>query len=71
MPKINGYDMIKRFEKINPEVKIVISSAYSEEKEIQELLKDNDRIAGFYKKPFDLIKFANSISSILNENGEG
>ena len=67
MPKISGYDMIKRFEKINPGVRIVISSAYSDEGDIQELLKDNNRIVGFHKKPFDLIKFANSIASILKE----
>ena len=67
MPKISGYDMIKRFEKINPNVRIVISSAYSEESDVQELLEDNSRIVGFHKKPFDLIKFANSIASILKE----
>ena len=67
MPKINGYDMIKRFEKINPEVRIVISSAYSDDGDIQELLKNNKRIVGFHKKPFDLITFANNISTILKE----
>jgi signal transduction histidine kinase len=67
MPKISGYDMINRFEKINSQVKIVISSAYSDENDLQKLLNDKNCIVGFHKKPFDLIKFANSISSLLGE----
>jgi len=65
MPKISGYDMITEFQKINPLAKIVISSGYSEEKDIQELFKNHKHILGFYKKPFDLVKFANDIAALI------
>jgi signal transduction histidine kinase len=69
MPKISGYDMINEFQKINSLARIVISSGYSEEKDLQKLLKNHEHILGFYKKPFDLVKFANDISSLLKKGG--
>jgi len=65
MPKISGYDMINEFQKINSSAKIIISSGYSEEKDIQKLFENHEHIMGFYKKPFDLFKFANDIALLL------
>ena len=65
MPKISGYDMINEFQKVNSSAKIIISSGYSEEKDIQKLFENHEHIMGFYKKPFDLFKFANNIASLL------
>ena len=67
MPKISGYDMINEFQKINSLARIVISSGYSEEKDIQKLFENHEHILGFYKKPFDLVKFANDIASLLEQ----
>lgn len=67
MPKMNGPDMIREFLKINPATRVVISSGYGAEKDIQELLNNNENIKGFYRKPFDLVKFANEISELLNQ----
>ena len=69
MPKISGYDMINEFQKINSLARIVISSGYSEEKDIHKLFKNHEHILGFYKKPFDLVKFANDISFLLKQEG--
>jgi signal transduction histidine kinase len=67
MPKISGHDMINEFQKINPLARIVISSGYSAEKDVQKLLKNHEYILGFYRKPFDLVQFANDISSLLKQ----
>jgi len=67
MPKISGKDMINEFQKINSLVRIVISSGYSAEKDIQKLLENHEHILGFYRKPFDLVKFVNDISSLLKQ----
>ena len=67
MPKISGYDMINEFQKINSLARIVISSGYSEERDIQKLFENHEHILGFYKKPFDLVKFANDIASMLEQ----
>lgn len=67
MPKINGRDLIKELEKINPAIKVVISSGYSTEKETRDLLQNEKNILAFFRKPFNLVQFANDISHLLGK----
>jgi signal transduction histidine kinase len=67
MPKISGHDLVKELEKINPAVKVVIASGYSTEKETRELLQDEKNILAFFRKPFNLVQFANDISHLLGK----
>lgn len=65
MPKISGRDLIGELERINPQVKIVISSGYSIEQETRELLQRGKPVLAFFKKPFNLIQFAGDIEKLL------
>ncbi|NVN99465.1 MAG: ABC transporter substrate-binding protein [Geobacteraceae bacterium] len=52
MPKMNGIDCYCELKKINPDVKVIISSGYSEEDVIQQF--SGQEIAGFIQKPYKL-----------------
>jgi signal transduction histidine kinase len=67
MPKLSGHDVITEFEKVNNDVKFVISSGYSPEEVTQQLLQNDKHIKGFYKKPFDVVKFSNEIAYLLTQ----
>lgn len=67
MPKFNGRDLINELEKINSKIKIIIASGFALEKDVQDLLRNDKHIAAFFKKPFDLVDFADKISSLINE----
>ncbi len=52
MPKTNGVDLAKEFVRIDPNIKIVFITGYTQdEKSIKEQLKDN--LLGFCYKPYD------------------
>jgi PAS domain S-box-containing protein len=64
MPDIGGgatYDALKR---INPQVKVLLSSGYSIDGEASEILKRGGK--GFIQKPFDLNELALKIKEILS-----
>lgn len=67
MPKFNGRDMIIKLEEINPEVKIIIASGFASEKDIQDLTENDEHVVAFFKKPFDLVDFADDIFRLLNK----
>jgi len=67
MPKISGSDLVKELEKVNPAVKVVISSGYSTEKDTVEMMRDSKNILAFFRKPFNLVQFANDIAHLLNK----
>ena len=68
MPKINGKDLLTELKRINPDIRIIVSSGYNAEEEMQDLLCNEDRIIAFSQKPFSLIQFANDISKILEDS---
>ena len=52
MPVMDGPETFERLRKLNPEAKVLLSSGYSKDEKIDELL---DRGAvGFLEKPFDM-----------------
>ena len=65
MPMMNGYDTLLKLREINSEVKIVISSGYTKEKDM-ELLQEAG-INGFIRKPYRLEELSWILSGALEE----
>lgn len=64
MPGIDGRETSKRLKQINPSLKILISSGYSDETE-----KDNEfrsLIQGFIQKPYDINELSKKVRQILD-----
>ena len=65
MPEMNGRDTYDALKKINPEVKVLLVSGYSLNKQIEELM---DRgCNGFIQKPFDIVQLSQKLRKVLEE----
>ena len=63
MPKINGYDTYIQMKSINPEVKVIITTGYSFNENIPDLLKIG--INDIIMKPYKLSSFLETISKTI------
>lgn len=68
MPGMNGMEAYKALKKINPEIKVIISSGYSLNENVDEIIKDGASI--FLQKPFKINELALNIQNILSESPE-
>ena len=64
MPGMEGGEVYDRLRKIDPEVKVLLSSGYSLDGEATKILQRGCN--GFVQKPFDLGELSRKISAILN-----
>ena len=66
MPDENGATTYKRLKKINPDVKVLVSTGYGRDGNVEEILNDiqNELIL----KPFKFGEFTNKIDTILSLN---
>jgi DNA-binding NtrC family response regulator len=64
MPKKSGRETLSDLLKINPKVKVIISSGFDHGGPVDELLKMGAK--GFIQKPYKLAQMLNSIRSILD-----
>jgi two-component SAPR family response regulator len=68
MPGINGYEFVTQVKKINPEVKIILMSAFEiQDKEFHNILPDI-KIDGFLRKPFHIQQLNEVIAEISTRN---
>jgi len=66
MPQIDGGKAYDRMKKINPDIKVLLSSGYSINGQAEEIL---DRgCDGFIQKPFNMRQFAQKVREILDKN---
>lgn len=63
MPDAGGGRTFDRLRKINPEVKVLLSSGYHVEREVEKLLERG--CAGFIKKPFEIAQLSQKIGELL------
>ncbi len=63
MPKMSGRETYDRLKKINPQLKILISSGYSLEGDARDIL--NGSSDGFIQKPFDVRTMSTKIKQFL------
>lgn len=62
MPVLNGRDTLAQMKKMNPDVKILLISAYTRDQKINDLLKSGS--TEFMTKPFDLESLAMGIARL-------
>jgi CheY-like chemotaxis protein len=65
MPEMNGKDTYDALKKINPEVKVLLVSGYSLNKQIEELMDLGCN--GFIQKPFDIVQLSQKLREVLEE----
>jgi len=64
MPLMGGGETYDRFKKMNPDIKVLLSSGYSIDGQAREIL--NRGCNGFIPKPFDLIELSKKLRDILD-----
>ena len=66
MPEWDGYKTFHELKKVNPEVKIVICSGYSERKGIDQIIKSG--VSGVLPKPFTVNTVSKKLTEVLSQN---
>ncbi len=61
MPNMNGMDAFKKMKEINPNCKVIISSGFTRDESMVDLLQNG--LSGFIKKPYSI----NELSKLLND----
>lgn len=64
MPVMDGETAFREIRKINPDVKVIISSGYSADR--MDILR-NEGVRGFFSKPYRLGEIANVVRKVLDE----
>jgi CheY-like chemotaxis protein len=64
MPEISGGETFDRLKKINPDVRVLLSSGYSIDGQAREILERGCR--GFLQKPFRLKELSRKIREVLD-----
>jgi signal transduction histidine kinase/ActR/RegA family two-component response regulator len=64
MPVLSGGETLKALKKINPNIKVLISSGYSSKMAIQEVIDIG--VAGFLTKPFTIKELLDEVKRILS-----
>lgn len=63
MPDENGANTYKRLKKINPNIKVLVTSGMGKDKAVNEIIKDWPN--GFLRKPFKFDEFTKCVDTIL------
>ncbi|MGB5155933.1 MAG: response regulator [Desulfobacterales bacterium] len=64
MPGMGGYLCFKELRKMNPNIKVIIVTGYSDNGKVKEIIKSG--AAGFVGKPYRFTKILNKIQEILD-----
>ncbi len=65
MPKMGGKKTFLRLKKINPEVKVLLSTGYSQNGKAKEILDSG--VKGFIQKPYQVNKLLSKVRSVLDK----
>jgi len=63
MPEMNGRETYDALKKINPDVKVLLVSGYSLNKQIEKMMDQGCN--GFIQKPFDIVQLSQKLREIL------
>ncbi len=63
MPEMNGLETFLKLKKVNPDVKVLLSTGYSIDEKAQEMLKQG--CTGYILKPYSVIDFSHKLREIL------
>ena len=59
-----GTDTYKRLKRMNPDIKVLISTGSEKDRDVDEILNDGQN--GFIKKPFKFDEFTSNVNTILS-----
>jgi CheY-like chemotaxis protein len=65
MPKIDGREVFRRVREINPQVKVIVSSGYSHDRDADDLLEQG--AAGFVQKPYRMADLLKMVEKVLDK----
>ena len=63
MPRMGAKECIRALQKINPQIKIILSTGYGKNEAVQELLGFG--VQGFIQKPYQLKKLSEIVADAL------
>jgi two-component system, cell cycle sensor histidine kinase and response regulator CckA len=63
MPKMNGLDVFRELKRLNPRVKVIIASGYSDEKQDAVLKEEGATV--FVNKPYSLSELSKALAGVL------
>ena len=63
MPKMGGRDCFRKIREINPQVRVILSTGYSLEGAVQEILREG--MDGFIQKPYRLDQLSEAMSQAM------
>ncbi len=63
MPRMNGEETFEKIRALDPGMRVLVSSGYSREKEIQKMMKKGCN--GFISKPFDIAKLSEKLNTVF------
>ena len=63
MPEMNGLDTFLALKKINPDIKVLLSTGYAIDENAQEMLKQGCK--GYILKPYSVVDFSHKLREIL------
>jgi DNA-binding NarL/FixJ family response regulator len=63
MPHMNGRETFYALRRVDPKVKIILSSGYSNEQDVQDLLQQG--VEAFIPKPYNVQQFLYIVEEIL------
>jgi len=63
MPEMNGLETFLKLKKLNPDVKVLLSTGYSIDEKAQEMLRQGCR--GYILKPYSVIDFSHKLREVL------
>jgi CheY-like chemotaxis protein len=65
MPKMNGRETFERIRKIDPDMKVLVSSGYSREEEIETMMEKGCN--EYILKPFDVAALSEKLNAVFKE----
>ena len=65
MPRMNGQETFEKIRQLEPEMKVLLSSGYNKESQIEELMEKGCN--GFILKPFDVATLSGKINRLFKQ----
>ncbi len=63
MPKLNGIDAFEKLKVLNPDVKVLISSGFSKEGDLEKLTENG--VQGFIRKPYRKVELCRRVAELI------
>ncbi|MBW2655894.1 MAG: response regulator, partial [Deltaproteobacteria bacterium] len=63
MPEMNGLETFLKLKKLNPDIKVLLSTGYAIDEKAQEMLRQGCK--GYILKPYNVIDFSHKLRKVL------